>query len=194
MSLFTNPCGLGQAIGAEKESLLLELQQLNESTNNAVAQLQEENKNLSRDINDLDKQLHDVANEKTLLMHGVEKERVKNFRLFLLLRNVLPFHSISIVLLQLEKKASLQNKLLEVQQEHKRHIELVQNQHSKVVQEMQKDMAQQLAKLQEQLNKRESEKQQQLAQGNNVCLVPFFSISNVFTSRCSSRRTKSTPG
>ncbi|XP_046437712.1 paramyosin-like isoform X1 [Daphnia pulex] len=128
-----------QAIGAEKESLLMELQQLNESTNNAVAQLQEENKTLSRDINDLDKQLHDVANEKTLLLHGVEKER-------------------------LEKKATLQSKLLEVQQEHKRHIELVQNQHSKVVQDMQKDMAQQLAKLQEQLNKRESEKQQQLAQ------------------------------
>lgn len=79
LSLVTNPRGLQQAIGAEKESLLMELQQLNETTNNAVAQLQEENKTLSRDINDLDKQLHDVANEKTILMHGVEKERVKNY-------------------------------------------------------------------------------------------------------------------
>lgn len=83
--------------------------------------------------------------------------------------------------MQQEKKVTLQNKLAEVQQEHKRHIELVQSQHSKVVQDMQKDMAQQLAKLQEQLNKRENEKQQQLAQGINVCLVPSLSIPNVFS-------------
>ena len=84
--------------------------------------------------------------------------------------------------LQLEKKASLQNKLAEVQQEHKRHIELVQSQHSKIVQDMQKDMAQQLAKLQEQLNKRESEKQQQLAQGRKKSLYDTMSqsIPNAF--------------
>jgi predicted Holliday junction resolvase-like endonuclease len=88
------------------------------------------------------------------------------------------------VFLQLEKKASLQNKLAEVQQEHKRHIELVQSQHSKIVQDMQKDMAQQLAKLQEQLNKRESEKQQQLAQGRKKILYDTMSqsIPNVFFS------------
>ena len=55
---------------------MLELQQLNETTNNAVTQLQQENKLLSRDINDLDKQLHDVSVEKTNLIHGQEKEMV----------------------------------------------------------------------------------------------------------------------
>lgn len=131
-----------------------------------MTQLQEENKNLSRDINDLDKQLHDVANEKTVLMHGVEKERVKGLIEYFLehkgLRCLFLFFK---TIFQQEKKATLQNKLAEVQQEHKRHIELIQSQHSKTVQDMQKDMALQLAKLQEQLNKRESEKQQQLTQG-----------------------------
>ena len=66
----------------------------------------------------------------------------------------------------------MQNKIIEVQQEHKRHLEMVQAQHSKAVQEMQKDMAQQLAKLQDQLAKREIEKQQQLNSGKNI--LPIF--------------------
>lgn len=65
-----------QAISAEKESLLMELHQVNEATSLAVSQLQTENKQLAKDINDLDKQLQGASNEKTELIQSFQKEKV----------------------------------------------------------------------------------------------------------------------
>lgn len=77
MHLFFKNVYFLQELCLEKEGLLAELQQLQDSTNDAVAHLQAENKQLAHDMSEMVRQLQEASREKTHLMTSKEKEKVQ---------------------------------------------------------------------------------------------------------------------
>lgn len=62
---------------AEKEDILVELQQMHHSTSAALSQLQNENKQQAKVINELQKNLETAEQEQTALVSSYETEKVQ---------------------------------------------------------------------------------------------------------------------
>ena len=60
----------------EKEGLLVELQQLQESTNAVIAALQSESKKLAQEMNQMARELQEASTEKAELVASTEQEKV----------------------------------------------------------------------------------------------------------------------
>ena len=151
-----------QALGEEKELLLIEYQDLHQSTSAMLAQLQNENTQYSRRVTELEERLKKAQQDLVSANAAHEKDMVSVEKYL----NCCIFTSSSYFQQNLTLK--MQQQLSDAEHQYRIELESTRSKYEQELQNMQRELSYQITKLQDEVARVEAAKQ------NAIALSKFF--------------------